>query len=147
MTIATRLRQADAPSIQHIEAAYSETLDLLNESEAYILDRRERQKGHVNARDRVFIIRQEMRITTRLASAMAWLMMRRAVETGEVAAHDDLVDRCDPFHEAACCLGVDGMDDHRVCDKLSELLKKSYAMYARVIEMDTAFRGHQLVMQ
>jgi len=147
MTFERRLSRTDAPSIDHIEAAYSETLDLLNASEAYIQNRREHHQDALDAQDRIFIIRQEMRITTRLASVMAWLMMQRAIESGEVKAHDDLVDQCDPFNEADCCLMEEETTDHRVPARLSELLEQSYAMYARIVQMDTAIRGNQMVMQ
>ena len=137
----------DAVTWSAIHATYQETLTLLSESETRIKDRRQKPCRMVAASDRVFVIQHEMRITARLASAMAWLMMQRAVEEGEVAHDDQIVVDLDPFDEANCCLEQRAEDDHRLCEGLKDLLQRSYDVYCRVIAMDTALRSDQMVMQ
>ena len=125
---------------QAVEAEYGRVYDLLVESEGY-LARRPRLATAVPAEDRSFVVRQEMRITTRLAAAMAWLMMARAVTAGEIPDHPDALEEVDPFDLATCCLDTQDHQDDRLPKRLRDLLRRSYLAYIKIVEMDSQVRG------
>lgn len=129
-----------------VDEAYDAVLALLVESESYLSKNLTERVdpptiNGLAVHDRAFVISQKMRITTRLSSAMAWLLMRRAVEAGEIAEDAPLAEAVDPFDNASCCLDTDAHADGRLSRKLRELLDRSYRLYVRVVEMDTAMRG------
>lgn len=124
-----------------IEAEYGRVFELLVESEGYMA-RRPRPAAAVPAEHRTMVIRQEMRITARLAAAMAWLMMARAMTVGEVPENTELLGDVDPFDLAPCCLDTQGHQDDRLPRRLRDLLRRSYQAYVKIVEMDSQVRGH-----
>ncbi len=142
-----RFAGGEHPSRDNILAAYDETMDLLNASRTYLDAWRKKRFSGAKSTDRIFMVSQEMLITARLASAMAWLMTRRALDIGEIPADDCLVDAVDPFDDAHACLGEDGYDDDRLTDRHRELLSRSHTLYCRVIAMDVALRGQHMTMR
>lgn len=135
----------DAHFCRAVEDEYGRVFDLLVESKGY-LARHPRPAAAVPAEDRTFVIRQEMRITARLAAAMAWLMMARAVFAGEVQGDATALDIVDPFDLAGCCLDTQGHQDDRLPGRLRDLLKRSYLAYVKIVEMDSKVRGQLQVV-
>lgn len=77
---------------------------------------------------------EEMRMTTRLIRAMAWLLAVRAVEEGEVA-WEDIVDAEDLMVDLRVC--TDDRDwDSKISPALLDLMKRARALYMRTARME-----------
>ncbi len=127
---------------QRVEQTYDEVCFLLLESEDYLTSGpNSRPTRGLAANDRLFMINQEMRITARLGAALAWLMMARAIGSGEVLDRTTALDDVDPFELADCCLDVQAHRDTRLPNRLRDLLRQSHQLYLRVVEMDGLFRA------
>lgn len=129
-----------------VNAAYRAVFDLMLESENYLVSDLRSEAVDLPPTDRIFVIRQEMRITARLASAMAWLMSRKAAASGEIGPQDAVYHQ-DPFEEAACCLDTACHDDDRLPDRARDLLEQSYRLYVQVVEMHSATVAGNTVLQ
>lgn len=136
--------RTDTIDITHdVNAAYDEVFHLLLEQEDYLTSGdNSRPLQSLPAIERLFVINQEMRITARLGAALAWLLMVRAVTDGDADASDvTALDHVDPFDLATCCLDTKAHRDHRLPDRLRDLLSQSHDIYLKIIEMDGQVRG------
>lgn len=75
-----------------IEEAYQQTLGLLVEARDFAACRMVLGDGQLSAKDSMVITAEQYRLTSRLASILAWLMSRRAVNSGQVQETDEIVE-------------------------------------------------------
>ncbi len=118
-----------------IDKAFEETLDLLIEARNYAAfspsardDRRTPMEGLAVAGSR-------LRVTSRLAGVMAWLLYQKAVGAGEIDEAETLrtLPRLDGI--AAC---LDDRNDRHLDlpSGLQDLLARSHRLYLRVARLD-----------
>ena len=118
-----------------IRRIYDETVALLVESRnymAYVSPRERNRTGGINV---LWISCEEMLITSRLTQVMAWLLVRRAVQEGELppeqATAEVLRISC-----ADVCLDVSGGDDENLPAGLRSLLERSHRLYERAVRLE-----------
>ena len=75
-------------SARAAETLYTEALLLADESRAYFDRDGRADSSRLDPHTRVQFACESLRATTRLMQAIAWLAMRRAIDTGEVAEGD-----------------------------------------------------------
>lgn len=75
-----------------IEEAYQQTLGLLIEARDFAACRMVLGDGEMPPADRLVITAEQYRLTSRLASILAWLMSRKAVDNGHARETDEIVD-------------------------------------------------------
>lgn len=115
--------------------AYDETMDLMVEARNYMayVEWRERKQAGLDAGLRMSC--EAMRVTSRLTQVMAWLMMQRAVEEGEIAAEAALA-------EEYRLSGIDVCEDHSFIHDnalpggLRSLMDRSFTLYMRVSRVE-----------
>jgi regulator of CtrA degradation len=71
-----------------VEAVYSEALRLIEELAEFIARERGPALGHLSPATRLLLIRETSRMTRDLMDIMAWLLMEKAVASGEVESDD-----------------------------------------------------------
>jgi regulator of CtrA degradation len=110
---------------------YNETLEMIVEARNYMafVESRERQRRDVATNLRHCC--EALRVTSRLTEAMAWLMMQRAVQQGEVTMQEALGER-HRLSGQSICLEDAANHDETLPIGLRSLLDRSLRLYQRV---------------
>lgn len=128
-------RQAKTePQVLFLPGVFNETLGLLFEAHQYFETRGQLEQIGIAAEKRMTYAHEMSRVTTRLTSVMAWLMVRRAIHYGEMDAsaadlyHLDGEDVCLEHHPTLLA----GLPYY-----LMYLSERSLSLYERVHRLDT----------
>lgn len=121
------------------DRAYGETLDLMVEARNYltVVEPVERRRRAMEPSLRMSC--EAMRVTTRLTQVMAWLMLQRAVESGEMTAAEASDER-HRLSAAAVCLDTAANDDAELPPGLRSLMARSHRLYLRVSRLEGLMR-------
>ncbi|WP_348657856.1 DUF1465 family protein [Thalassospira sp. UBA848] len=121
-------------SVVHFSRTYDEAFTLLVEARNYLSAHRGQNRRN-SSREAAAQCVEEMRMTTRLIRAMAWLLAVRAVEEGEIA-WCDAVDIDDLMVDIRICTA----DSHEECGFLSpgllDLMGRAHSLYMRAARME-----------
>jgi len=93
------------------------------------------ERERMTPNDRMLSSCEAMRLTSRLTQVMAWLLMQKAVQAGEVARDA----ACAPEHRLAgqaACLRVAPTVPVEMPPRLHSLLARSHSLYRRVERLD-----------
>ena len=75
------------------------------------------------------------KITTQLTSVLSWLLMCKAIESGEIRIQElDKEDFCMPEHE--CNIEIDNSSFFSLNGTIKDLLNKSNNMYQRIKRLE-----------
>lgn len=134
--------QINHASVTPFEGPYQEVLNLLERARAYAQYSTKRTKpwpvngtGQPISTEGLRVNCEALRVTTRLSQCLAWLMVQKAIQHGELPpeAARRPENRLDG---AAVCQNEEGEADPCVPDGLRDLLKRSRRIYARVKRLD-----------
>jgi len=128
-----------AHNVAFLRGTYDEALQLAREARDYFAHQEPKDRATLPPQARLVISRETMRITTRLTQVIAWLLIQRAVEVGEVSREAAV----QPKHR----LGA-----HDVCAppaqlevalpaRLEELMERSHLLFQRVARLDSMVAG------
>ena len=126
-----------------LDKTYDETLALLVETRNY-LAYKEPLDRLPNATARLNLSCEAFRITARLTQVMAWVLIRRAVQYGEVTEAEAGDERY-RLSGTEVCLDNAGCGDDGLPAALRSLLLRSFRLYVRIGRLDAMLRGIQLV--
>lgn len=114
---------------------YDETVQLVTEARAYAVHGAGNDRRGMAPVERIRASCEALRVTTRLAEVMAWLLIRRAVHAGEITAEE----AAQPEHRLAramVCFDTKAGEDAAMPTALRDLLRRSFALYTRVARLD-----------
>lgn len=113
---------------------YRETLDLMIQARNYLTYVHGRERLQVRGQERLQMSVEALRVTSRLAQVMAWVMAQRAVEAGEMTP----ARACDEFGLSGqdVCLDTAHHDDASLPRGLRELMGRSHELYVRASRLD-----------
>lgn len=123
-----------------VRKTYDETLGLMVEARNYLIHV---PSGNLPHGDAIGGLRQSceaMRVTARLTSVMAWLMMQRAAAAGEIA-EDEALGSETWLGENEVCLDSSAPQD--LPTGLLSLLERSLLLYVRVARIEARLRLDQ----
>ena len=114
---------------------YDETVDLMVEAKNYLsyVDVKERRR--VDAASGLRLSCEALRVTSRLTQVMAWLMMQRAVQEGEITVEDALTER-NRLSNGDVCLNDASGRDLTIPKGLRSLLDRSFRLYVRISHIE-----------
>ncbi|KZB57328.1 hypothetical protein AUP42_07810 [Thalassospira lucentensis] len=114
---------------------YDEAFTLLVEARNYLSANRtaSRRGLHNSVKMNQFI--EEMRMTSRLIRAMAWLLAVRAVEEGEID-WEDAVDLDDLMVDLQICVRGDCDEATGFPPALLDLMERAHSLYMRTARME-----------
>ncbi len=126
--------QSAATPVAFLNGTYAEALALTREARDYIALQERSERQALAPADQLVASCESMRLTTRLTQVMAWLLVQRAVQAGEMTREDAR----QPEHR----LGA-----REICEaeppapaelppRLGDLLQRSQALYERVARLD-----------
>lgn len=122
-----------------LPGVFNETLSLLFDAHHYFQSRGAEEQARIDPTKRVHYASEMSRVTLRLTSVMAWLMVRRAVYAGRI----EETDACDQYR-------LDGRDtcmtDHAeiiaaMPHYLAYLSERSLNLYERIQRLDEEAYG------
>ena len=122
-----------------VDKTFEDTLDLLVEARNYAAFSRSARDDRRTPMEGLAVAGSHLRVTSRLAGVMAWLLYRKAVGAGEIDAAETLrtlprLDGVDPGLD-------DRKDGHRGLPAgLQDLLARSHRLYLRVARLDAMIR-------
>ena len=126
-----------------IERTNQETIDLLLEARSYAQAIHRRVQAEPSVRQ-LFISCEAMRMVSRLARIMAWIIDRNAGPSPSDSTRKDGPRRDEkddrPLSENALCMDATGNDDARLPFELRSLLRRSHGLYVRVARLDAMIR-------
>ena len=126
----------DAPApTAFFNKTYDEAVDLLVETRDYVASVAGNGHRWAPEVDGLKISGELYRVTARLTQVMAWLLIQRAVQTGELSASDATVSR-HRLNGHNVCLNADMHENPMVPERLKDLLSRSYRLYVRVARLD-----------
>lgn len=122
---------------------YDEAFDMIVEARNYMAyaNPRRRMTPPRTGGDLTFCC-EALRVTSRLTQVMAWLMMQRAAEDGEIS----LEEACRQDHRLSgqgVCLDHGAIGDETLPEGLRSLLDRSYALYRRVSRLEEMVLARQ----
>lgn len=119
---------------------YDETMDLMVEAKNYLSYLDERERERVDAVSGLRMSCEAMRVTSRLTQVMAWLLMQRAVQEGEITSDEALSDR-NRLSGGDVCLDVSFGQDALLPNSLRSLLDRSFRLYVRISRLEKQILG------
>ena len=114
---------------------YDETLNMIVEARNYMAYMEPRARRYTGGIPDLKISCEALRVTSRLTQVMAWLMLQRAVQYGEI----ELAEACSESNRLAgrdVCLDTTADSDHSLPVGLRSLLERSYRLYQRVSRLE-----------
>ena len=125
-----------------IERANQETIDLLLEARTYAQAIHGRNQAMSSSPRQLLINCEAMRLISRLARVMAWILECKAAPSPSGGLQKDEGDG-QPLDKNAICMDTNGNDDARLPFELRVLLQRSYGLYVRVARLDAMIRKGQ----
>ncbi len=129
----------DGKAPVYFKATFQETLNLIREARDYIQYQSAIDTHKLPTRERLTVIAEHERITSRLITSMSWLITERAVKEGELAVAD-LLSLDIPMSRDCVLADCTSSENHALPIRLRELLVKSYSIYTRVMRLDDMVR-------
>lgn len=118
-----------------LSRTYDEAFTLLVEARNYLSANRTVSRRDIHNSVRMSRFIEEMRMTSRLIRAMAWLLAVRAVEEGEIG-WEDAVDIEDLMVDLQICAREDSNEDTGFPPALRDLMDRAYSLYMRTARME-----------
>ena len=119
-----------------IRRTYDETMSLMVEARNYMRYVEFRERGRVEANTGLRMSCEAMRVTSRLTQVMAWLLMQRAVEEGEITAEQAL-DESNRLSGGKVCLDDTYAEDNNLPRGLRSLMDRSLRLYSRIVRLES----------
>jgi len=122
-----------------LPGVFNETLSLLFDAHHYFQSRGAEEQASISPEKRLFYSSEMSRVTMRLTSVMAWIMVRRAVYAGNIeeekATNEYRLDGKEVYH----------VDDPEMLAEmpyyLNYLSSRSLNLYERILRLDAAAYG------
>jgi hypothetical protein len=135
-------RQAtDDSQLLFLPGVFNETLSLLFDAHHYFQSRGSEDQATISEDLRVAYANEMTRVTMRLTSVMAWLMVRRAIYAGRI--EEDKAADCYRLDGAEICLNHLPEVLSNMPYYLGYLSERSHEVYTRVHRLDAMAYGEQ----
>lgn len=114
---------------------YDEALALTREVRDYIAGQAPADKAALDHDTQLIASCEEMRVTARMTQVMAWLMLQRAVNDGELE-RDEAAKPDNRLAGQETCLAEPAIDPVYLPERLNDLLERSRGLYERIHRLD-----------
>jgi regulator of CtrA degradation len=121
-------------------APYDEALALLTEARDYLAGRGVREQARLPLDRRLVFSCESLRMTSRLIHCMAWLMIRRAVDDGEISEEAAMDPEWRLEGQDICRADAGVTDIDTLPREFRRLLDLSARFYERISRLDQGMR-------
>ena len=121
---------------------YDETMALLLQAKHYENYSKPDEVIEYNPFDRMSVVRESIRVTSRLSHVMAWLLYRKAVSAGEMEEAESLRAQ-DQLDQEKTTTDTSFHKSPEIPRGLRALLEQSMSLYMRVARIDRKLRDNE----
>jgi regulator of CtrA degradation len=133
--------EASDSQVIFLPTVFNETLNLLFDAHQYFQHGDEQQQTKMGRSAHPIYAGEMTRITMRLTSVMAWIMVRRAIHAGRIESSKAQMDyRLDATD---ICLTQDPLSLAKLPNHMIYLSERSLALYERVFRLDEMVYGER----
>ncbi|MFQ5971784.1 MAG: DUF1465 family protein [Alphaproteobacteria bacterium] len=118
-----------------VDRTLDETVQLLEETRSYVASAESRSDPAAEPATALRATCEALRLTTRLAQVLAWLLARKAVVAGELTT-EEARQRKWRLGSAATCGDMSHENDPELPGDLQDLLQRSRQLYVRISRLD-----------
>ncbi len=122
-----------------LPGVFNETLALLFDAHHYFQARGAKEQAEIGSTARPLYASEMTRITMRLTSVMAWIMVRRAIYAGRI--EEDKASREYRLEATDICRDYDATTLSKLPNYMIYLSEKSLSLYERVNRLDQLAYG------
>jgi len=115
---------------------FDETMSLLLSARHYVANVQPGEAFQADPGERLHMNCEAMRLTTRLAQVMAWLLAQKAVAAGEISREEVRDERYRLGAQTLCLADTDARVS-RSSVKLGDLMRQSRRLFERVSRLDS----------
>ena len=121
--------------VSFLNGTYEEAMKLACEARDYMAYQEPKDCAKLPPRARMVASCEAMRVTTRLTQVIAWLLVQKAVQAGEISRKEAAAEK---FRLAAqdVCGQTEPAEAQPLPPRLTELLQLSLSLYQRVARLD-----------
>ena len=125
------------------DRTYEEALSLTEAARDYVAHQQRRDRDKLSGRAQLAASCESMRLTARMTQIMAWLLMQRAVHSGEIS-REEAAEQQWRLSGQRVCRQAEPYGGVRRADlpkRLNELLAQSLSLYERIARLDDLLDG------
>ncbi|TAN45298.1 MAG: DUF1465 family protein [Rhodospirillales bacterium] len=119
----------------YFRRTYNEALALVEEARNYVAYVEPRDRRRLGTGARLEVSCESLRVTSRLTQVMAWLMLQRAVEEGEIS-QDEAVRPDNRLGGQDVCLAEKARFMDELPNSLKSLMDRSLRLYIRISRLE-----------
>ncbi|HUN51451.1 MAG TPA: DUF1465 family protein [Candidatus Sulfotelmatobacter sp.] len=132
-------QRAAAPVTAFFSRTYDEALELVRTTRDYLRDAGAYECSLLDPLGSLAYSTETSRITARLTNMMAWLLLQRAVQQGEIS-NDEARREAPELGRIKVCLDPSCIEVDRLPARLVSLLDRSDRLYRRIMRLDDMIR-------
>ena len=136
----SRIVNASVQTVTYFDSTFDEALALTREARDYLAYQEKADLDQMSPVGRMAASCESMRLTARLTQVIAWLLVQKAVHSGDLTREE----AAEPKYRLAgqeICDDIEPLAAEPLPDHLAELLSRSHRMYQRVARLDAMFDG------
>lgn len=127
-----------AQAVAFFDNTFEEALTLTREARDYIAYQERADLAKMSPVGRLVASSESMRMTARLTQVVAWLLVQKAVCTGEMT-REEAGESQFRLGGQAVCGENEPLSKEPMPERLVDLLEQSYQLYQRVARLDAMF--------
>ena len=124
---------------------FREGMDMVEETAAYLDGAGRQDSKLLQKKDALIYASQSMKLTTRLMQVASWLLVQRAVKTGEMTLQDARAEKyrlvSETVKDGDLSFAELAKHSHALPSILLDLLARSQALYERISRLDRSLYG------
>ena len=124
-----------AQPIAYFNNTFVEAMALARDARDYLVRHEGKDHKTLSPTARLAACCESMRVTTRIAQIIAWLLVQKAIHAGEIAREEAAEARYRLGGQRVCAATAPFAGE-AVPDRLAELLDRSHRLYMRVARLD-----------
>ena len=130
---------AEASTVAFVDSTYQEAISLTEDARDFfaIMETQARARGFSSG-DLLLQSCEALRVTSRLTQIMAWVLVQKAVQSGEISREQAREPQYRLSGQEVCADGELAFEG-RLLPKLSELLDESLSLYVRISRLDAMY--------
>ncbi len=139
----SRIVTAAIQTVTYFDSTFDEAMALTREARDYLTYQEKADLASLSPVGRMAASCESMRMTARMTQVVAWLLVQKAVHTGDLTREQAAESK---FRLAGqeICDDIEPLTSEPLPDRLAELLARSHKMYQRVARLDAMLDGQQV---
>ena len=131
-------------SVAFFDANYEEAVTLAEEARDYLARQKAMDREQIEPLDRMAVSCAALKVTSRLTQVMAWLLVQKAVQAGEIS-RDEAVGEDYRLAGHDVCLSPRPLEDRALPAPFADIYERSTKLYERVARLDSMMERGSVV--